>query len=116
MTPDRVVEAVDVTTDRRLGLGSGLEHRAPDQFGLQGFEEGLDHRVVVANFLPGHRDPDAVLPQLCLILDRTVLTAAVGVMDQPLTGSSDRQSLAQRLQRQFLVQCSVPAFDGPDQV
>jgi hypothetical protein len=45
-----------------------------------------------------------VLPQFGLILDRTILTAAVGVMGQPLTGSSDPQSLAQRLKRQFLVQ------------
>jgi hypothetical protein len=32
------------------------------------------------------------------------LTAAVRVMGQALTGSSDRQRLAQRLERQFLVQ------------
>jgi len=45
-----------------------------------------------------------VLPQLGLILDQTILTAAVRMMGQPLTGSSDRQSLAQRLERQLLVQ------------
>jgi hypothetical protein len=38
------------------------------------------------------------------------LTAAVGVMGQPRTGSSDGHSLAQRLERQFLVQ---PVADRP---
>src|SRR5215211_2716845 len=74
MTPDRVVEAVDVTTNCHLGLSSGLEQRAPDQFGLQGLEESLDHRIIIAVARPGHRDPDAVLSQLGLILDRTILT------------------------------------------
>ena len=49
MTPDGVVEAVDVTADRLLGLGSGLEDGAPDQLGLQGLEEGLDHGIVDSN-------------------------------------------------------------------
>jgi membrane fusion protein, heavy metal efflux system len=34
VTPDRVVEAVDVPADGLLGLSPGLEHGAPDQFGL----------------------------------------------------------------------------------
>src|SRR3954452_7900039 len=99
MTPDWVVEAVNIAADRLLGLGPGLEHGAPDQFGLQGLEEGLDHRIIITVACPGHRDPDAVLSQLGLILDRTILTAAIRVMGQPLTGSSDRQSLTQRLER-----------------
>ena len=110
MTPDRIVEAVDVTPDRVLGLGPRLEDGAPDQLGLQGLEEGLDHRIIIAVPFPGHRDPDAVFPQLGLILDRTILTAAIGVMGQPLTGSSDRQGFAQRLESQFLVQ---PVADRP---
>src|SRR5688500_12164973 len=110
MTPDGTVKAIDVTTSRLLGLGSGLEDGAPDQLGFQDLEEGLDHRAVVAGSLPGHRDSDAVLSQLSLILDRTILTAAVRMMDQPLIGPSDRQSLAQRLERQFLVQ---PVTDCP---
>ena len=81
MTPDRVVEAVDVTTNGRLGFSSGLEHRAPDQFGLQGLEEGLDHRIIIAVAFAGHRDLDAVFPQLGLILDRTILTAADALLN-----------------------------------
>jgi len=43
MTPDRVVDAIDVTANCLPGLGSGSEDGAPDQFGFQGFEEGLDN-------------------------------------------------------------------------
>ena len=52
MTPDGIVEAVDVAPDGVLGLGPSLEDGAPDQLGFQGLEEGLDNRVVVAISLP----------------------------------------------------------------
>ena len=45
MTPDGVVEAVDVLTNRLLSLGSGLEDGAPDQLGFQALEEGLDNGI-----------------------------------------------------------------------
>jgi hypothetical protein len=81
MTPDRVVEAVDVTADRLLGLGSRLEDGAPDQLGFLGLEEGLDHRFIITVPFPGHRDLDAELPQLGLILNRTILTAADALLN-----------------------------------
>ncbi len=48
MAPDRVVEAVDISTDRGGRLGPGLEDGAPDEFGFQGLEEALDHGIIVA--------------------------------------------------------------------
>jgi hypothetical protein len=45
MTPDRIVEPIDVTAEGVLGLGSGLEDGAPDHLGFQGLEERLDDRV-----------------------------------------------------------------------
>src|SRR3954465_11450343 len=60
MTPDGIIEAIDVTGDGLLGLGAGLEGGAPDEFGLQRLEERLDHRVVVTIPLARHRDQDAV--------------------------------------------------------
>ena len=82
MTPDRIVEAIDVTADCRLGLGSRLEDGAPDQFGFQGLEEGLDHRVVEAVSFPGHRDLDAMFLQLGLVGCGAVLAATICMMDQ----------------------------------
>ena len=52
VAPDGVLEAVDVATDRVGRLGPALECHAPDEFGLQRLEEGLDHRVVEAISLP----------------------------------------------------------------
>ena len=47
----------------------------PDELGFQGLEERLHHGVVVAISLAGHRDQDAVLAELGLIVDRAILTA-----------------------------------------
>ena len=46
--PDRIVEPVDVSSHRVLGLAAGLPGDRPDQLGLDGLEERLDHSVVVA--------------------------------------------------------------------
>ena len=53
---------------------------APDEFGLEGLEERLDHGVVEAVSLARHRDRDAVLSQLNLVL---VLAATVRVVNEP---------------------------------
>src|ERR671921_2225986 len=97
MTSDRIVEAVDVTPDRLLGLGSGLEDGAPDQLGFQALKERLDHRVVKAIPFPRHRDRDAVFLQHSLVLEGAILAAAVRMMAYTFTGPSDYTSLAQRL-------------------
>ena len=39
---DRIVEPVDVSGHRVLGLAAGLPGDRPDQFGLDGLEERLD--------------------------------------------------------------------------
>ena len=45
---DGSVEAVDVTADCAGGFDPALEEGAPDEFGLEGLEERLDHGVVEA--------------------------------------------------------------------
>ncbi len=104
MAPDGVVEVVDVAADGSGRLGTALEDGAPDEFGLQRLEEGLDHRVVVAISLARHRDADAVPPQFGLVLDRAVLAASIRVVNEPGGGTSDSDSKAQGRQGQFLVQ------------
>src|SRR5271156_1590969 len=79
MAADGIVEAVDVTADCARGFDPALEDGAPDEFGLEGLEEGLDHGVVEAVSLARHRDRDAVLSQLSLVLDGAVLAATVRV-------------------------------------
>ena len=44
---DRIVEPIDVSGHRVLGLAAGLPDDRPDQFGLDGLEERLDHGVIL---------------------------------------------------------------------
>ena len=83
MAADGIVEAVDVTADCARGFDPALEEGAPDEFGLEGLEERLDHGVVEAVSLARHRDRDAVLSQLSLVLDGAVLAATVRVVNEP---------------------------------
>jgi hypothetical protein len=89
-----MAHAVDVTADRLLGLGSRLEDGAPDQLGFLGLEEGLDHRVIITVPFPGHRDLDAELPQLGLILNRTILDGFKRSSQHPERGGCDEHSKA----------------------
>src|SRR6187431_704479 len=70
MAPDGIVEPVDVAANGLVGFVAGVEDGPPDELGFQGLEERLDHGVVVAIPLAGHRDQDAVLVELGLIIDR----------------------------------------------
>src|ERR1700719_5208887 len=45
-------------------------------------EERLHHGVVVTISLAGHRDQDAVLAELGLIVDRAILAATIRMVDQ----------------------------------
>ena len=69
MSPDGVIEPVDVSGDGVFGLLAGLPCHRPDQFGLDGLEERFDHRVVVAVPAPSHRDQDATFAEQRLVVD-----------------------------------------------
>ena len=71
--PDRIVEPVDVSSHRVLGLAAGLPGDRPDQLGLDGLEERLDHSVVVAVALSTHRDQQVMFSQHRLIVDGAIL-------------------------------------------
>ncbi len=68
-----VIEAVDVTSNGGFGLVAGAPDGAPDQLGLDGFEHGFDHRVVIAIALAAHRRSEAVILQELQISVRAVL-------------------------------------------
>jgi transposase len=115
VAPDGIVEAVDVAADGLPGLGPGLEDGAPDQLGLQRLEEGLDHGVVVAVPLPGHRDQEAMPSELGLIVERAVLAATIRVVDQSGFWASDGEGLPECFKSQLLVKAVAdgPANDAP---
>ena len=82
MASDGIVEAVDIASDCGGRFGPALEDGAPDEFGLQRLEERLDHGVVEAVSLSRHRNHDAVLPQLSLVIEGAVLAATVRVVNE----------------------------------
>lgn len=45
MSPDWVIEPIDVSDDGVFGSLAGLPCDWPEQFRLDGLEEGFDHRV-----------------------------------------------------------------------
>ena len=57
-----VVETIDVLKEDLCDLISCCPSVSPDQFGFQGFEEGLDGRVVVTVTLAAHRYCEAQFP------------------------------------------------------
>ncbi len=67
MPPTRVIEPIDVLEYRPFRLASGFPSAAPDQLGLDGFEERLDHGIVVTVSLPAHRDQKSVFDQAFLV-------------------------------------------------
>src|SRR6202171_6281945 len=75
MAPDGIVEPVDIAANGLVGFLAGVEDGPPDELGFQGLKERLHHGVVVAIPLAGHRDQDAVLAELGLIVDRAILAA-----------------------------------------
>ena len=115
MAPNGVVEAVDVAGNVACRVGAGEEGGSPDQLGFQRLEERLDHGVVVTVALARHRDADAVAAQLGLVIDRAVLAAAIGMVDQPLGRTPHGESGLQGSDRQPAVQAVAdrPADDPP---
>jgi hypothetical protein len=51
MPSARVIEAVDVLKDGGFGLATGFPRPAPDQLGLDGFEERLDNGIDAPMFV-----------------------------------------------------------------
>jgi len=57
MTPTWIIKPIDVLEYCRFSLPSGFPSVAPDQLRLEGFEEGLDHRIIVAIAFTAHSLP-----------------------------------------------------------
>src|SRR5882672_9309969 len=99
MAPDGIVEPVDIAANGLVGFLTGVEDGPPDELGFQGLKERLYHGVVVAIPLAGHRDQDAVLAELGLIVDRAILTATIRMVDQPRGRTAHGQGFARRAAR-----------------
>src|SRR6266516_810814 len=122
----RVVPPVDVAEQCQLGLLTGTEAGAVDQLDLQGGEEVLGQRVVIAVADRAHRGAHAGVVEALGEPDGGVLAAAVGVVDEPGLGRvglgpagtgivATPQPVLQRSQHQARVGPAggLPAHDPP---
>lgn len=73
----------------------------------------LDHRVVVAVPLAAHRDQDAALSKLGLIVDGAVLRSSIGMMNQPRRRVAVHNGAPQSLYSEAVLQ---PVTRGPADV
>ena len=63
-----VIESVDILKDGTFCLTACVLFVAPDLLSLDGFEERLDHRIIITITFAAHRDLEAVLFQALLVL------------------------------------------------
>jgi len=108
-----IVEAIDVFEEGVGDVVSGCPSVPPDQFGLEGFEEGLDGSVVVAVAPATHRYLEAHFPQPFLIVMGTILTATVCVMNAALWRVAKSYGIVQCAQCQITFQSVAyrPTYD-----
>ncbi len=79
MPPSWIIEPIDIPEYRPFSLASGFPSVAPDQFGLERFEECFDHGIVVTITFSAHPLPGGV----CLHAREGILRSLVW------TGASD---------------------------
>ena len=84
MSAARVVEAVDVFKEGDFDVAAGLPVSAPEQFGLEGFEEALDGRVIIAISLATDRHRQPMFAQDVSVVVRTVLAAPIRMVTASL--------------------------------
>ena len=81
MLTAQVIDAVDVLEHGSFGFATGLLPAPPDQFGLDGLENGLNGGVLVAVTLAAYLRQQDLFPQAHLIVKRTILAAAAAMED-----------------------------------
>src|SRR5689334_21127732 len=95
MAPDGIVKLVDVAANSPVRLLASVEDGPPNELGFQGFDERLAHGAVIGIPLAGHRYQDGVALQLALTIDRAILAATIGVMDQSISRTAPGHGFAQ---------------------
>ncbi len=77
--PAWIKKAIDAMTKGQSGLGTCLMARSPDEFCVDGFEDGLDHSVLIAVTLAAHGRCETPGLQKPAVVVRAVLAALVRV-------------------------------------
>ena len=103
MQPLAVIESLNKRKNVPARLVPGVIRLVMDELILQGTEEALGHRVVIAIAFATHAWRDAERGELSLIRQTTVLRPLIRVMNQPRRDSSLARRHGQRVERELLV-------------
>ena len=110
MSAARTIKAVDAFENGNFDLSSRLPISAPDHFRLEGFEDAFDGCGVITVALPARGCCQAVFSQDFLIVMRTVLAAAISVVNTAFGWPAQGNGHVQGTVRQVLLQ---PVVDRP---
>ena len=105
-----IVEPIDILEYSSFCLATCIPAVAPDELCLDGFEEGLNHGIVVAIAFTAHRYLEAILQKALLIVVRTILRPAIRMVNAALWRLSQCHGHVQRPDRQIPLHT---AADGP---
>jgi hypothetical protein len=108
--PNGIVEAIDVAGNGIFGLATRLTDGSSDRFRFQRLEEGFDHGVVVAFPFPDIEITMPLLRSSAWQSNRTILAAAVGMMDQAWLWTTHDNGFLKGIERQLAMQ---PVTDIP---
>ena len=114
MPSNWIIEGIDILSNGDLGLVPCFEHRAPDQLGFDGFEDGFHHGIIITIAFATHGQDEVVVFQELLIVSGTILGTAIRVVNDTLGRSADKNGAAQRRQRQIFLHAVAdrPANDA----
>ena len=109
------MEPVDILESRALCLATYVPAGAPDQLCRDGFEDRLNHGIVVTISLAAHGYSEAMLRKTRLIRARTVLRPAIPMMNAALGRLPQRHGHVQHPDRQvpFHTTADSPTNDAP---
>ena len=110
MSTSYIAEAIDVFKQGCFRLPSGLPYAAPDQLGLERFEERFHDGVIKTITLAAHRYFEVVFFEPLLIIVRAVLASMIGMENTAFGRLSQGDSHIQRLDRQIALHALA---DGP---
>ena len=81
MSSAGVIEPINVLEDGDFSGSAGLPELPPDQFRLDGLEEGFHCGVIVAITLAAHGYFEAILAQQFLVVMRAILAPAIRMVN-----------------------------------
>jgi hypothetical protein len=115
MTTPTIIEDFHVIEDRILRLLTTLERFQIPTFGLSGMEKTLRHRVVPTVAFAAHARLNALMMEKPSVAIRHLLTASIGVQDQPGLRLTlvERHLECVRHEFRFEPRAHRPAYDRP---